>query len=126
WREEYEGGNAEAERLEFEQLALDIMQFQLKVKTRAKTSIIQRAFHAKAVFGANNAEFCYIDDLPTEFCAGFAQPGKRYPTIVRLSNADGAGQADYKPDLRRIALRFKVDDETAHDLLPTNYPVSHA
>src|SRR5215471_4441334 len=126
WREEYQGGNPEVERLEFEQLALDIMRVQLKVQKRAKTSTVQRTFHAKAVFAANNAELCFIDDLPADFCAGFAQPGKCYPAIVRFSNADGAGQPDYKPDLRGIALRVKVNDETAHDLLATNYPVSHA
>src|SRR6516225_7646808 len=126
WREEYAGGSPEAERVEFERLALDIMRVQLKVKERAKTSTVQRTFHAKAVFAAKDAELCFVEDLPADLCAGFAQPGKRYPTIVRLSNADGAGQADYKPDLRGIALRVQVDDETSHDLLATNFPVSHA
>lgn len=126
WREEYEGGSPEAERLEFEQLAVDIMQVQLKIKQRAKRADLQRTFHAKAVFAAADAELSFVDDLPADLRAGFAQPGKRYPTIVRLSNADGAGQADYKPDLRGIALRVNVDGEVAHDLLATNYPVSHA
>jgi hypothetical protein len=126
WREEYEGGGPEAERLVFERLAVDIMQVQMTTKRRAKRTNVQRAFHAKAVFTATDAELCFIDDLPTELRAGFAQPGKRYTTIVRLSNADGAGQADYKPDLRGIALRVKIDDKVTHDLLATNFPVSHA
>ena len=126
WREEYEGGGPEAERLEFERLAVDIMQVQMVTKQRAKRTNVQRAFHAKAVYTAADAELCFLDDLPTELRAGFAQPGKRYATIVRLSNADGAGQADYKPDLRGIALRVKVEDEVTHDLLATNFPVSHA
>ncbi|TGU34595.1 catalase, partial [bacterium M00.F.Ca.ET.152.01.1.1] len=45
---------------------------------------------------------------------------------VRFSNANGSGQADYKPDLRGIALRVKVSDKEQHDLLATNFPVSHA
>ena len=53
-------------------------------------------------------------------------PGKSYPTIVRLSNASGSGQPDYKPDLRGVALRIKVSDGEQHDLLATNFPVSHA
>src|SRR6201999_1678994 len=42
------------------------------------------------------------------------------------SNASGAGQADYKKDLRGVALRVKVSDTEQHDLLATNFPVSHA
>src|SRR5215472_9511069 len=126
WREEYEKGGPETERLDFERLALEIMQVQMKVKQRARRANIQRAFHAKAVYTAVDAELCFVDDLPADLHAGFAQPGKRYPAIVRLSNANGAGQADVKRDLRGMALRVKVGDEVAHDLLATNYPVSHA
>jgi hypothetical protein len=126
WREEYEKGGPETERLDFERLALEIMQVQMKVKQRARRANIQRAFHAKAVYTAVDAELCFVDDLPADLHAGFAQPGKRYPAIVRLSNANGDGQADVKRDLRGMALRVKVGDEVAHDLLATNYPVSHA
>jgi len=84
------------------------------------------AFHAKALFAANDAELRFVDDLPEDLCAGFAQPGKAYSTIVRLSNADGEPKADSKPDLRGIALRVAAGDGETHDLLATNFPVSHA
>src|SRR5713101_5859436 len=126
WRETYEGGDAETERVVFERLAGDIMDVQLKVRKRSKAAVIKRTFHSKAVFAAVDAELAFGDDLPHDLQAGFAQPGKAYPTIVRLSNADGAGQPDYKPDLRGVALRVKVADGEQHDLLMTNFPVSHA
>jgi len=126
WSEEYEGGSAEAERLLFAKLARDIMAVQLKIQRRAKTASVQRSFHAKAVFAAKDAELRFVEDLPEDLRAGFAQPDRSYPAIVRLSNADGQRQADFKPDLRGIALRVDVGDSVTHDLLATNFPVSHA
>ncbi len=99
WSEEYEGGSAEAERLLFAKLARDIMAVQLKIQRRAKTASVQRSFHAKAVFAAKDAELRFVEDLPEDLRAGFAQPDRSYPAIVRLSNADGQRQADFKPDL---------------------------
>ena len=46
--------------------------------------------------------------------------------MVRFSNAAGTGQPDTKPDLRGVALRVQVSPEESHDLLMTNFPVSHA
>ena len=46
--------------------------------------------------------------------------------MVRFSNAAGTGQPDTKPDLRGVALRVHVSPEESHDLLMTNFPVSHA
>lgn len=126
WRERYEGGSPEAERQVFEQLAKDIMAVQLTIKRRARAANVQRAFHTKAVFAARDAELRFVDHLPDDLHAGFAQPGKSYPTTIRLSNADGASQADSKPDMRGIALRVEVGDGETHDLLATNFPVSHA
>ncbi|WP_027232923.1 peroxidase family protein [Phyllobacterium sp. UNC302MFCol5.2] len=125
WREEYQG-SAEAERLTFERLAQDMMDVQVKAKKHGKAPAIQRAFHSKAVFSAIDAKLTFVDDLPEEFRAGFAQPGASYTTIVRFSNANGYGQPDYKPDMRGVALRVKVSDDEFHDLLATNFPVSHA
>jgi len=126
WREEYEAGGPEGERLLFEQLAVDIMGVQLNNRQRAKQPDLQRTFHAKPVYTSTAAELCFIDDLPSIFASGFAQPGARYPAIVRLSNADGSSQSDHKVDLRGLALRVAADGERTHDLLATSYPVSHA
>jgi len=126
WQERYEGGSAEAERERFEQLAEDMMAVQLTIQKRAKTPTVQRAFHAKALFSANDAALAFLDDLPPDLCTGFAKPGVAYPTTVRISNAHGTSQADDKPDMRGIALRVRVSSQQTHDLLATNFPVSHA
>ncbi|WFP65884.1 peroxidase family protein [Mesorhizobium sp. WSM4904] len=125
WRE-IPQGSAEDERLLFERLAQDMMHVQLKTRRRSKTAGIRRAFHAKPIFASIDATLRFNDDLPADFRAGFAQPGKSYPAIVRFSNANASGQPDYKPDLRGVALRVKVSDKEQHDLLATNFPVSHA
>ncbi|WP_433226085.1 peroxidase family protein [Actinomadura formosensis] len=124
--ERYVGGSPEAERVHFEKLARDIMRVQLKIRKRGGAAGIERAFHAKAILGIENARLTFRPDLPDDLRAGFAQPGADYPVIVRLSNAAGARQPDFTPDLRGAALRIQVGPDEAHDLLMTNYPVSHA
>ncbi|MFK0164480.1 peroxidase family protein [Rhizobium sp. NPDC090279] len=125
WNESYQGG-VEAEHLMFQRLAQDMMGVQYRTRAYANAAEIQRAFHSKAVFAAVDAELTFADDLPDDLTVGFAQPGRTYSAIVRLSNASGYGQPDYKPDLRGLAVRVKVSDEEQHDLLATNFPVSHA
>ena len=129
WGEEYLGGSAEVENKIFERFAPDIMQVQTRVQRRLNRHgvkhPIQRAFHAKATLTVDDAELRF-GELPDDLQVGFAQPGAEYPTIVRFSNASGTVEPDRKPDLRGIALRVCVDDNTSHDLLATNFPVSHA
>jgi len=125
WREEYEG-DPETERLLFERLAQDMMHVQLKVKRKSKAASIQRSFHSKAVFAAVDGKLRFADDLPEDLRFGFAAPGKSYQTIVRFSNASSAGQPDHRADMRGVALRIKVSENEQHDLLATNFPVSHA
>jgi hypothetical protein len=127
WTETFAGG-PEAERLEFERLARDIMRVQLKTAKTASSHIahpVDRAFHAKATLAVGDAELRFLD-LPGDLRSGFAQPSASYPTIVRFSNAAGTGQPDTEPDLRGVALRVQVSPDESHDLLMTNYPVSHA
>ena len=126
WSETYRGGSPEAERLEFEKLAQMMMRAQLKTKKSAGSASIQRAFHAKSVLAARGAELTFAGDLPADLRAGFAQPGQTYPATVRFSNAASAGQADGKKDFRGVALRVEVSEDEQHDLLATNFPVSHA
>ncbi|WP_204029802.1 peroxidase family protein [Sinosporangium siamense] len=110
----------------FERLARELMLVQLKVKKRAKAADVERAFHAKGILGVENATLRFRRDLPEDLQVGFARPGAAYPVTVRLSNASGVRQADFEPDLRGAALRVRVGPTEAHDLLMTNYPVSHA
>jgi catalase len=127
WTETFAGG-PEAERLEFERLARDIMRVQLKTAKTASSHIahpVDRAFHAKATLAVGDAELRFLD-LPGDLRSGFAQPSASDPTIVRFSNAAGTGQPDTEPDLRGVALRVQVSPDESHDLLMTNYPVSHA
>ena len=129
WTETPAGGSYEHERLEFEALAVDIMRVQLtsakKAGAHGVPHGVDRAFHAKSTLAVQGAELCFID-LPDELRAGFAQPGASYPTTVRFSNASGTGQPDPVRDLRGVALRVQVSPEESHDLLMTNYRVSHA
>jgi hypothetical protein len=126
WNEVYSGGSAEAEYCEFQALAQDIMLAQLKTQRAAKAQGIDRAFHAKATLALDDAELRFLDTLPPDLIAGYAKLGAVYPAIVRFSNAAGAGADDNKRDLRGVAIRVTVSDSEQHDLLATNFPVSHA
>jgi hypothetical protein len=129
WSETPVGGSHEAEGAEFQRLALEMMGVQLKTaKTASAHGVphrVDRAFHAKSTLAVEDAELRFLD-LPTELRAGFAQPGAAYPATVRFSNASGIPQADTEPDLRGVAVRVQVADDEFHDLLMTNFPVSHA
>lgn len=129
WKETMAGGSPEAERAEFDTLARDIMLVQLKnAKTASAHGVphaVDRAFHAKSTLATGQAELTFLE-LPGDLSHGFAQPGQAYPTIVRFSNAAGTGQSDAAPDLRGVSLRVRVSPEESHDLLMTNFPVSHA
>ncbi|MEV0387587.1 peroxidase family protein [Nonomuraea sp. NPDC050643] len=124
--ERYVGGDPEVERKIFEKLARDLMRVQLKIKKRSGADDVDRTFHAKAILGVENARLRFHPDLPDDLRTGFAQAEAEYPVIVRLSNASGARQPDSTPDLRGAALRVQAGADRAHDLLMTNYPVSHA
>ncbi|WP_203863284.1 peroxidase family protein [Planobispora rosea] len=124
--ERYVGGSPEAERVIFEGLARDLMRVQLKIKKRSGAASVDRAFHAKAILGVEDARLRFHQDLPGDLRTGFAQPGAEYPVVVRLSNASGLHGPDSAPDLRGAALRVQAGPQEAHDLLMTNFPVSHA
>jgi hypothetical protein len=87
---------------------------------------VDRAFHAKSTLAVDDAELRFRDDLPADLQAGFARPGAAYRTTVRFSNASGIPKPDTEKDLRGIALRVHASDEEVHDLLATNFRVSHA
>ncbi|HEX4661004.1 MAG TPA: peroxidase family protein [Streptosporangiaceae bacterium] len=129
WKEVMAGGSPEAERAEFDKLARDIMLVQQEnAKTASAHGVphgVDRAFHAKSTLATDRATLTFLD-LASDLCAGFAQPGRSYPALVRFSNAAGTGQPDTKPDLRGVALRVQVSPGESHDLLMTNFPVSHA
>ncbi|BEL06263.1 hypothetical protein Q0Z83_044540 [Actinoplanes sichuanensis] len=129
WSETYLGGSPETERLAFDRLARDIMRVQLRNRKVASAHgvphAIGRALHVKATLAVEDAELKFLD-LPPELRVGFAQPGARYPVAVRFSNASGTAKPDTSPDLRGVALRITVSPDEQHDLLATNYPVSHA
>lgn len=129
WSERWLGGSPEAERLQFQRLARDMMGIQLKNRKTASAHGVPhpvvRALHAKPTLAVDDAELTFLD-LPKDLQAEFAQPGASYRTLVRFSNAAGVAAPDFKPDLRGVALRVYASDETSHDLLMTNFPVSHA
>ncbi len=53
-------------------------------------------------------------------------PGRRTRRWSASPTRPAPGSADTEPDLRGVALRVQVSPEEVHDLLMTNYPVSHA
>jgi hypothetical protein len=124
--ETYEGGSPEAERLIFERLAGEILDVQLDQKRRNRSPEVLRAFHAKSILATEDARLEVADELPERYRVGFFHPGRSYPAVVRLSNANGGIRSDHKRDLRGAAVRVRVSDEEVHDLLMTNFPVSHA
>ncbi|MVO90779.1 catalase [Streptomyces sp. p1417] len=124
--ERYLGGTPQAERVLFERLARELMKVQAADARAAGAGAPARAQHAKAVLAVENARLRFRDDLPEDLRHGFAQPGAEYPATVRLSNASGIRQADAAPDLRGVAVRVEVSADESHDLLATNWPVSHA
>ena len=126
WTENNSGQRAELERLEFDRLAIDIMRAQLKARKAAGAAAVDRAFHAKALLAVDQATVTFRGDLPKGLAIGFAKPGASYRAIIRISNAANHAGPDYRPDLRGIAVRILVSDDEQHDLLATNYPVSHA
>lgn len=130
WTEMYRGGSAETEGAEFAVLAATIMSAQAMAQKKASAHGVPhdmaRTLHAKATLALTNAELAFMDELPEDLRHGFAEPGAVYRTTIRFSNASSTGAPDFKPDLRGVALRVHVDDDTVHDLLMTNFPVSHA
>ena len=64
WAENNSGQRAEAERLEFDRLAIDIMRAQLKARKAAGASAVDRAFHAKALLAVDQATVTFRSDLP--------------------------------------------------------------
>jgi hypothetical protein len=129
WSEQWLGGSPEAERLQFQRLARDMMGIQLKNQKTASAHAVPhpvvRTLHAKPTLAVDDAELTFLD-LPEDLRVEFAQPGASYRVAVRFSNAAGVAAPDFKPDLRGVALRVFASDETSHDLLMTNFPVSHA
>lgn len=102
------------------------MELQLVAMRRAKATSIQRAFHAKPLFATSRASLQICGSISPDLCAGWVQPGRTYTTIVRFSNASPISRPDSQKDLRGVALRITVSDHQQHDLLMTNFPVSHA
>jgi Animal haem peroxidase/Catalase len=129
WTEEYVGGSPERERVAFEALATDIMRVQLKNRKAAPAHGVRRgvdrAVHAKATLAVDDAELAFLD-LPPDLEVGFARSGAVYPTLARFSNAAGTVRPDADVDLRGVALRVTTPTGEQHDLLATNFPVSHA
>ncbi len=126
WRETYQGGSPEAERREFEHLARLMMRAQVKSRRAAGAGAVARAFHAKPVLALRGATVSFNDALPEDLRVGFAQPGRSYPATLRFSNAAPIRGPDLDKDFRGLAVRIEVSESEQHDLLATNFPVSHA
>jgi catalase len=126
WSEIFEGGSADAENQLFLTLAQDILRVQELNRERAAASQAFRTFHAKMVIGIPNAQLVVDSVLPERFNVDHLTAGARLPATIRLSNASGVPQSDSTADMRGMALRLSTPSGSFHDLLMTNFPVSHA
>lgn len=126
WQEAYVDGCQFAEAKFVRESMADIHAIQDENRKAGKSETYARAFHAKLRAAIDNAQFCISDTLPADLQVGLFQPGKRYRTRVRFSNASGTVQPDTAKDLRGAALRVLTGDGKAHDFLMTNGVVSHA
>jgi catalase len=126
WTEIFEGGSVEAENRLFLTLAQDILRVQELNRERAAASQAFRTFHAKMVIGITNAQLVVDSGLPERFNVDYFTAGARLPATLRLSNASGVAQSDSTADMRGMALRLSTPSGSFHDLLMTNFPVSHA
>jgi hypothetical protein len=125
WQEQFIGGSEAAEGKFILDAMEKIQTVQRRNKKSANASSYARAFHAKILAGIDNAEFRVRDDVPEALRAGYLQPGKRWKTKIRFSNASGKRQADTEKDLRGAALRVEADDGL-YDLAMTSAAASHA
>jgi hypothetical protein len=125
-KERYDGGDAYTEADRLQALAKRILWVQKRLQERNRTAHPLRAFHAKIRLGVENARLVIDPAIPAQWQVGFAQPAREYPAVVRLSNASGSLQPDYKRDMRGVAVRIQVSEAEYHDFLLTNGPVSHA
>lgn len=126
WTEIFEGGSLEAENRLFLTLAQDILRVQEINRERMAAGQASRTFHAKMVIGVTNAHLVVNSDLPERFKVEHFKAGARLPAMIRLSNASGVPQSDSTADMRGMALRLSIPASSFHDLLLTNFPVSHA
>lgn len=126
WAEIYSGGSPEVERQEFHQLAQTMLKIQEKNRELAGASHAMRTLHSKIVVGVTNAQLQVDPGLPAPFHVDYFAPASSWKAAVRLSNASGVPKADNLPDMRGIAIKIQAPNGVQHDLLFTNYPVSHA
>lgn len=126
WQERFFGGSEQAEAEAIERWTREIQQIQYRLRAKHHAPALRRAFHAKQQAGVDNAVFVVDDYLPDDLATALFRPGARYPATVRLSNASGVVQADQEGDLRGLAARLHVSDDTVVDLLATNGAVSFA
>lgn len=126
WAEVYEGGSPEAEKEGFLQLAKALVDIQEATRGKAGWDHPKRTLHAKLTVGVADAQLAFDTDLPPAWRQGYVEAGRVYPTTIRFSNASALCQRDDTPDMRGIALRVALPSGGFHDLLMTNFPVSHA
>ena len=88
---------------------------------------VDRAFHAKSTLAVDDAELRFLDDLPADLQAGFAQPGRGVPRPRSGSPTPRASPSPTpSPTCAAWRCACRCRTRRPHDLLMTNFPVSHA
>ena len=125
WREEYRGGSPEAERALFDQLGKRIMPVQLKNQKKARHPA-SRAPSTPRPCSASRTPACGPRRIPADLASASSSrgPNTRPPSGSRTPAARPRPTTPATCAAWRCGSASRPDEQ--HDLLATNFPVSHA
>lgn len=126
WQETFLGGSEAAEARIFSSLIERMAEVQSRNSAQAPAGQRLRTLHAEILAGVDDAVFEVAPDLPADLAQHHFQPGAQLRATVRLSFASGVPHGGAKRDMRGAAIRLHLPGDQVHELLLTNFPVSHA
>ncbi|MGA0571157.1 hypothetical protein ACO2Q9_10600 [Variovorax sp. VNK109] len=126
WREAWLGGSEAAENKLFDELVGRMHDVQHRNLAQTSGGRNLRTLHAEILAGVDNAVLAVSPDIPSDLAQHHFQPGAQIRCTVRLSNASGVPHGGSKRDMRGAALRLHLPGGGVHELLLTNFPISHA
>ncbi|WP_137747387.1 hypothetical protein [Acidovorax sp. NB1] len=126
WRESFLGGSPQAEAALFRTLAEQMRAVQMRNQQASGQSRPGRTLHAQMLAGMVGARLEVNPQLAPGLAQAHFQPGAVLACDLRLSFASGLAHGGLQRDMRGAALRLHLPQGGAHEILLTNFPVSHA